>query len=302
MFIVEYAVAAVLKGWHFLLADVFSFDDTQSWLYALILMMVTIRALLYPVFYHQYRANRHLANLRPQVHALEVQFKGEEDGRKKLAKARNELYKENNYKSADGCLPLFIQIPVILGLYRLLINIASPGKSAEALQNGFGPLSSQDVSTFLNTRLFGAPLASYYAMSEEQFSAVGTTQSQVFHVVLPMAILAAFFTTGNWAYSQYRNNVTLDHASKLALFLMNIMWVFGPMMFISPFVVAFGGPGPVAIMIYWVANNLWTAVQAVVIQRRLDIAMPYSPHLLEHVKVQKDLRKQRKAEKKRQHR
>ena len=69
MIVVEYPVALVLKGWHLLLTAL-GIGPDQSWLVSLVLLVITIRALLLPLYYRQIRSGRILANLRPQIRAL----------------------------------------------------------------------------------------------------------------------------------------------------------------------------------------------------------------------------------------
>lgn len=299
MKIVEYPVALFLKAWHYLFADIFGWDGAQTWLLALVLLIVTVRGLLLPFVYRQSYSSRILVNIRPKVYRLEQEYRDKEpESRKELAKKRRELQKEHEYRFSDGCVPMLIQIPVLLGLYRMLIHVTSPDPEVNASDNGFGPLNAEDVQSLLSAKLFDVPLAAYVQMSGSQFAEINTTQEQVFWVVFPMAILAAIFTTSNWAYSMYRNYRTLDYNSGMARGLLKLMWLIGPIVLIAPFTIALGAVGPVALMVYWVGNNLWTAAQTISIQRILDRKIPYSDEFLAHHKSMKDEHIKRKKEKK----
>ena len=215
MIVVEYPVALVLKGWHLLLTAL-GIGPDQSWLISLVLLVITIRALLLPLYYRQIRSGRILANLRPQIRALEATYANRHDpaSRKELMAKRKELQKENNYSMADGCMPIFVLLPVIMGLYRLLIRIARPSEGLQAAHEGFGPLSSADIDSFLRAEFAGVPLPAYFRMPVDQLQFLGTTRADVMHVVLPMAIFASIFTTSNWAYTMRRNLRTLERFSK----------------------------------------------------------------------------------------
>lgn len=300
MIVVEYPVALVLKGWHLLLTAL-GIGPDQSWLISLVLLVITIRALLLPLYYRQIRSGRILANLRPQIRALEATYANRHDpaSRKELMAKRKELQKENNYSMADGCMPIFVLLPVIMGLYRLLIRIARPSEGLQAAHEGFGPLSSADIDSFLRAEFAGVPLPAYFRMPVDQLQFLGTTRADVLHVVLPMAIFASIFTTSNWAYTMRRNLRTLDYGSGAARFMMKFMWLIGPMIMLSPFLVSFGGPGPVAILVYWVCNNLWTTTQAVAVQKYLDHTMPYTDEFHEFTRTEKQKLVDRRREVKR---
>ncbi len=299
MKIVEYPVALFLKAWHYLFADIFGWDAAQSWLLALILLIVTVRGLLLPFVYRQSYSSRILVNIRPKVYRLEQEYSGKDpETRKELARKRRELQKEHEYRFSDGCIPALVQLPVLLGLYRMLIHVTSPDPEVKAAVNGFGPLNAEEVQSLLSAKLFGVPLAAYVQMSDEQFAEIHTTMEQVFWVVFPMAILAAIFTTSNWAYSMYRNYRTVDHNSVLARGLLKLMWLIGPVVLIAPFTIALGAVGPVALMIYWVGNNLWTTTQTITLQRHLDRKLPYTEEFLEHHQKMKVNLIERKKDKK----
>lgn len=299
MKIVEYPVALFLKAWHYLFADIFGWDAAQSWLLALVLMIVTVRGLLLPFVYRQAYSSRILVNIRPKVYRLEQEYSDNTpEARKELSKKRRELQKEHEYRFSDGCVPMLVQLPVLLGLYRMLIHVTSPDPEVNASVNGFGPLNAEEVQSLLSAKLFDVPLAAYVQMSESQFAEIHTTMDQVFWVVFPMAILAAVFTTSNWAYSMYRNYLTVDHNSVMARWLLKLMWLVGPIVLIAPFTIALGAVGPVALMVYWVGNNLWTTAQTISIQRILDRKIPYSEEFLEHRNSMKAKHVEWKKEKK----
>ena len=78
MKIVEYPVALFLKAWHYLFADIFGWDGAQTWLLALVLLIVTVRGLLLPFVYRQSYSSRILINLRPKVYRLEQEYRDKE--------------------------------------------------------------------------------------------------------------------------------------------------------------------------------------------------------------------------------
>ena len=146
MIIVEYPVALVLKLWHVLFTKVFGIAPSTAWIVAVIFLVLTVRSLLAPLTLRQIRSSRNLANLRPQLHELSQEYVGrtDADSRKELNQRRKQIQLEGGYRMRDGCLPALIQIPVFLGLYRMLLRVARPNGVVDPDElQGFGPLSDQ---------------------------------------------------------------------------------------------------------------------------------------------------------------
>jgi YidC/Oxa1 family membrane protein insertase len=76
--------------------------------------VVTVRVILFPVFVKQIKSQRAMQALQPKVKALQEKHKGD---RETLQKEMMELYKTEKANPLMGCLPMFLQIPVFLGLF-----------------------------------------------------------------------------------------------------------------------------------------------------------------------------------------
>lgn len=81
---------------------------------AIILLTVIVRLVLYPLTGKSIRAQRAMKELEPEVKRLREKHK---DDRQQLSLKTMELYRERGVSPFSGCLPIFIQIPIILGLY-----------------------------------------------------------------------------------------------------------------------------------------------------------------------------------------
>ncbi|QFQ01568.1 Membrane protein insertase MisCB precursor [Corynebacterium urogenitale] len=297
MIIVEYPVALVLKAWHLLFHNVFGMDASQAWLFCIPLLVLTVRALLLPVAYRQYHSTRVLANLRPHLREITNEYKDKKDrqSQREARLKRLELQKNAEYKMRDGCLPMLIQIPIFIGLYRLLLHISNPAEGLTSTHAGRGPLSSADIDAFLEARFFHVPLPAYYAMDDAQRAFLNITQPEILRVALPLIIFASICTTANFAYSIRRSMRTMDYSQAISHFFMRLLFLMAPLVMLFPWIFGLAGPAPLAILIYWVCNNLWTAVQAVSIQRYLDKKMPYTEAFREDWAAQKQAYKSRKG-------
>jgi YidC/Oxa1 family membrane protein insertase len=83
----------------------------------IILLTVIVRLLLFPLTVKQTRSMREMQMIQPEMKKLQAKYKG---NRQKLNEEMMKLYKEHNVNPFGGCLPLLMQFPVFIALYRVL--------------------------------------------------------------------------------------------------------------------------------------------------------------------------------------
>lgn len=71
-----------------------------------------------PSFHKSLKAQRQMAEMQPKLNAIREQHKGNKESE---AKALMEFYKENKTNPFASCLPLLIQLPLLIALYRVFI-------------------------------------------------------------------------------------------------------------------------------------------------------------------------------------
>ncbi len=104
----------------------------------IILITVLVRLILLPSFHKSLKQQKAMAELQPKMNAVKEQFKDDKEGQ---AKALMELYKEHKVNPLSSCLPLLVQLPLLIALYQVFIQslngsqltglysfIADPGK------------------------------------------------------------------------------------------------------------------------------------------------------------------------------
>ncbi|MCK7638202.1 membrane protein insertase YidC [Corynebacterium pygosceleis] len=272
-----YPVSGVMKLWHIALHSWIGMDDSLAWLLSLFGLIITVRLIILPFAWTQYRSNRVFINLRPELRALEERYelRTDADADDELTAERKELYKKHRYSPAGGCVPALIQLPVFIGLYQVLLQMARPsGGLDSAQQQPIGFLTSTDIEAFLHGRISGVPMPAYPAMSTDQLTALGTDRDTVFHFVLPFLIAAAVFTTINMLVSIYRSQITLDHGSAAARRIQKFMIMIAVVIPVFPLAFGLTGPAPAAIALYWFAGNLWTMCQTIILNAILDQKHP----------------------------
>lgn len=275
-----YPVSGVLKLWHLLLHDVFNLQDSVAWVLSVFGLVIVVRGLIAPFSLIQSRSGRISALMRPAMRDLEAEYRTRTDKASvaEYQEKKKQLQRDYGHTTAAGCIPPLIQLPVFIGLYRFLLLMARPEGGLDAATHpSIGFLTSEEVSAFLDGRIFGVPLPAFVAMSEAEHAMLGTTRGEVLSVVLPLLIVAILFTSLNFALSLYRNSLTLDWHSKLARGLSRFLVVLFLLVPVLLTWLALAGPLPAAIVVYWVANNLWTVVQATIIHFKVQRDLPLGP-------------------------
>lgn len=85
----------------------------------IIMLTVLIRLILLPSFHKSLKHQRALANLQPKMNEIKEKYK---DDKEAQAKATMELYKVHKVNPLSSCLPLLIQLPILIALYQVFIR------------------------------------------------------------------------------------------------------------------------------------------------------------------------------------
>ena len=88
-----------------------------SYAMAIILLTVCVRLLLFPLSRKQAAGAIKMQQIQPELKALAEKYKDDLQAR---SRAQSELFKKHNFHPASGCLPIFIQLPIFIGLYKAL--------------------------------------------------------------------------------------------------------------------------------------------------------------------------------------
>jgi YidC/Oxa1 family membrane protein insertase len=170
------------------------------------------------------------------------------------------LQREHGFNPILGCLPMLAQIPVFLGLYHVLMSfnrtqtgIGRLGLSVEENRSlGNYVFSATDVGHFLDANLFGAPLGATMIQQHGLEAFTEFNRAAVIVVGVPIMILAGIATHFNSRASVARQ--TPEAAANPQTAMMNKL-----ALYVFPLGVVVGGPFlPLAVILYWLANNIWT--------------------------------------------
>lgn len=83
----------------------------------ILVITILLRLALYPLTKSSIRSQRALQDLQPRMEAVKKQFA---DDKQKQTQAIMELYKNNKVNPLTSCLPILIQLPILIALYTVL--------------------------------------------------------------------------------------------------------------------------------------------------------------------------------------
>ena len=93
------------------------YDFVQNYGVAIILFTVVMKLLLLPLNIKSQKAMKKQQKIQPVLAELQKKYANDQQ---KLQQETMKLYKENNVSMAGGCLPMLIQMPILVALYQAI--------------------------------------------------------------------------------------------------------------------------------------------------------------------------------------
>jgi YidC/Oxa1 family membrane protein insertase len=232
-----YVISAVLVGWHKLFGSIFGPESGVAWVLSIIGLTLVIRAALIPLFVKQIKSSRNMQLIQPKVRELQKKYGHD---RERLAQETMKLYKDSGTNPFASCLPIILQMPIFLALFRLI---------DQAVKNPEDPKGLMTVT--LNEQFRDATFLS--AKISDTFLSTDLVSVRVLAAALVIAMTATTFLTQRQLMSK---NMPADALSgpyaqqqKMLLYVLPIVFAVGGIAF------------PIGVLFYWTTSNLWTMGQ-----------------------------------------
>jgi YidC/Oxa1 family membrane protein insertase len=233
-----YAVSGVMLAWHWALSHVgLDPEGGASWALSIIGLTLVIRAALIPLFVKQIKASRNMQLIQPKVKELQKKYGHD---RERLAQETMKLYKDSGTNPFASCLPIILQMPIFLALFRLI---------DQAVKNPENPKGVMTVTLneqFRDATFLGAKIS-------DTFLGTGDNSVRLLAAALVIAMTATTFLTQRQLMSK---NMPADALSgpyaqqqKLLLYVLPLVFAVGGIAF------------PIGVLFYWTTSNLWTMGQ-----------------------------------------
>ncbi len=244
-----WVVSGILVLAHALWSPVFGERSGWTWALSIVSLTVLIRVALIPLFVKQIKSSRAMQLLQPKVRELQKKYGHD---REKLGAETMKLYKENNANPLASCLPLLLQMPIFLALFRVLDGAARDIPRGKWLKDSPDLLNSLNDATLLGARISDTFLKVGFAN--------GINSVHIVTLVLIIFMTATLFVT---QLQLMRKNMPAEALTGPFAQQQKIM------LYLFPIIFAIGGINfPVGVLIYWFASNLWTMGQQFYVIRR----------------------------------
>jgi YidC/Oxa1 family membrane protein insertase len=247
-------ISWIMLSWHWVweraLPGAEFLGTNWDWILSIVFLVLTVRAILFPVFVKQIKSQRAMQALQPQLKALQEQHKGD---RETLNREMMELYRRENANPLMGCLPMVLQIPVFLGLFHVLRHL-KPGVHSVAFKTLYGwSVKAYDSASHAN--LFGAPISATFKSDATYLAPLGAS---VTTVRLVAGILTLIMMATTYLTSRQMIMKTGWSQDPQQLMMQRLMLYGAPAMLLFTGIV-YGFP--IGVIIYWVVTNLFSLGQ-----------------------------------------
>ncbi|HEX5494530.1 MAG TPA: membrane protein insertase YidC [Mycobacteriales bacterium] len=247
-----YGISWVLLRWHELLSHVIAANQGLNWALSIMLLVITIRVVLFRFFVRQIRNQRKMQELQPKIAALRVKYKND---RQTMSQELMKLNREAGYNPLSGCLPVVLQAPVFLALFHVLRRL-KPGRPA---LYGWTPDQMDSAS---HAKLFGAPISAAFRTPVETITGLGADPTRVRTVT---AVMVLFMVVATYITQRQIMARTAQQAVDRQQAMVQKMMLYGipASLLISGFIF------PVGVLCYWLTNNIWTMGQQFYILKKM---------------------------------
>jgi YidC/Oxa1 family membrane protein insertase len=243
------------------LIDVFEqvllfFHDSigASWGLSIILLTVTVRAILLPLTFKQFKSMAALQKLAPEMKVLQAKYK---DDRQRLNQEMMKFYQENKVNPFSSCLPLLAQMPVFISLFYMLrkdlkVDICN---ADQAIAPG-GQFAGKDIANVTCDQIDPGS-GGFSFIPDLTAAATGSV----------LAVLIVLYV-GSQLLSSVMMSTTVDKNQRRIMIALPFVFVF--------FILNF----PAGLILYWITTNFWTVGQQYFVRRSVGMAVPGRPGTL----------------------
>jgi len=236
----------------------FFYGLTNSFGLAIVLLTIAVRIVLYPLNQKQMTSMQQMQKIQPRLKVLQEKYANDKE---KLNQETMRLYKENKVNPAAGCLPLLVQLPILILLFNVLRTYDFAGTSFMGIILG----SSTTAGLAQAVGVAADPTGNYGVLSVLTGilkNPAGLSNAGLYIGNLILLISISFLT---WAQQK------LSSGTNPQMAMMNT---------IMPFFMAFiclSMPG--GVMLYWGLSSLMGVVQQYFVMSKTKQELQVKPAL-----------------------
>lgn len=221
-----------------------------AWVLSIVGLTIVVRLLIMPLFVKQIRASRGMQLMQPELQALQAKYKGKKDpeSQRRQQEEMMALYRKHGTNPMSSCLPIVIQMPIFLALFRVLASLQNVASGTYSGHSSIGPLTARLAEQVQASTVFGAPLSSSFMNSSDVTTKVVTVVLIVVMSVTQWYTMAQL-SMKNMPESTKNSDNPMMRSQKMMMTVMPIFFAFTGVQF------------QIGVLVYWVTTNLWTMGQ-----------------------------------------
>ena len=177
----------------FILSFIVNIVGDYGW--AIIVFTVLVRLCLLPLMIKQIKSTKAMQDIQPKMLEIQEKYKNKPE---KQQEELMKLYKDAKINPMAGCLPLLIQLPILMGLFALLRDPVAHGvfaSKAAYLAADHGFLWIESISQTRNISLGILSGVSAYFM-QKSMATTDESQAQMMQTMTIMMTIMSFY----WGY------------------------------------------------------------------------------------------------------
>ena len=208
---------------------------------AIILLTLIVRGCMFPLSRKAAVNAQRMQELAPEMKKINEKYKDDMEGK---LKAQRELQQRVGLNPLAGCLPMFIQLPIFLGLYRTLsVNIEMRQQPALSFSDWASNLAGPDKLAYWGDWLW------------DYLSGRGTGWLGPYFNVLPVIVVVLYLTQQKLFMPP-----ATDEQTALTQKMMSIMTLMMGLFFFRV---------PAGLCIYFITSSAWGICERIIVKRTL---------------------------------
>ncbi|MFC6358478.1 membrane protein insertase YidC [Luteococcus peritonei] len=244
---IYWAVSGLIVLAHKIWSPLFGADSGLTWVLSIVSLVVVIRTLLIPLFVQQINTSRNMQLVQPKLKALQDKYGSD---RERLGQETMKLYREEGVNPAASCLPVLLQMPIFLALFRVLEGAA---RNPIIPRGHFFKTNPELVQSLHDAQFMGARLAGRFLPLDN----FGATQITAMALILGMTAVLFIQQRELMQRNMPPEALTGPMAQQQKM-----------MLYLFPFMYLFTGLAiPIGVLVYWMTTNLWTLCQQYILIR-----------------------------------
>ncbi|GIU77257.1 MAG: membrane protein insertase YidC [Bryobacteraceae bacterium] len=169
---------------------------TQNWGWAIVIATVIINLLMLPLRLSQLKSSQKMAQIQPELQALQAKYKGlsmKDPKRQKMNEEMIALYQKHGINPMGGCLPLLLQMPFFIAFFKVL-SVAIELRGAQWL---WVTDLSQPEATVIRFLPIGMLVTQIILQKMTPVASPDPSQQRLMMVIMPVMLTVLFYSASS---------------------------------------------------------------------------------------------------------